>query len=188
MQAEQRGARVERHGDVRLVEYHLNGATMNDHSAKLTEEAAPFLENGESVLAAIMAAPKGSVSAHAGGAGGQLSTSFVRGMGKRAVNRELSAAEQGGIRIVAGQMGIILTPRRLLVLDLGTTTINKEPEVKELLSAIPLGNIVAIEGKRSGILGVLAITPSVGGEVKLQCQAKPAREFAEAFDRAKAAS
>jgi hypothetical protein len=48
-----------------------------------------------------------------------------------------------------------------------------------------LGNIAAIAGKRAGLLGALEITPSAGGEVRLQCQAKPAREFADAFDRAK---
>ncbi len=161
---------------------------MTDHSAKLSEGAAPFLESGESVLAAIMAAPKGNANAHASGAGGAASSGIVRGMGKRAVDREMTAAEEAGIRIVAGQMGVILTQRRLLVLDLGTTRITREPEVKELLSAIPLGNIATIEGKRAGLMGALEISSSAGGEVRLQCQAKPAREFAEAFDRAKTTS
>jgi hypothetical protein len=86
---------------------------MSDHRPKLSEAAAPFLESGEPVLGAIMAAPKGNANTHASGG--------------------------AGIRTVAGQMG------------------------------------------------ALEITAGGGGEVRLQCQAKPAREFADAFDRAKSA-
>jgi hypothetical protein len=163
-----------------------NGETMPDYSGKLSEGATPFLENGESILAVLMAAPKGNANAHASAGAGAASTGIVRRMGRRAVHHEMTAAEEAGIRIVAGQMGLVLTQRRLLVLDLGTTRWTRDPEVKELLSEMPLGSIASMEGKRAGLMGALEVTPIAGGRLRLQCQAKPARTFAEAFDRAKA--
>jgi hypothetical protein len=60
-------------------------------------------------------------------------------------------------------------------------------EVKEVLSTVPLGEVDSVEVKRMGLAGVMEINAG-GSSFKLEGKVNDMREFAEAFDRAKAAA
>jgi hypothetical protein len=61
-------------------------------------------------------------------------------------------------------------------------------DVKEVLSAISLGEVEAIEAKRFGLGGLLIVTPRGGQPITLEWQVGRARQFAEAFARTMSAS
>jgi hypothetical protein len=69
--------------------------------AKIKEGAAPFLEEGEEVLAAIVARPRGWTQANASGGSDDV-TELVSGtLGSRKEERNVSAAEDAGFRLAS---------------------------------------------------------------------------------------
>lgn len=142
----------------------------------ITEGAAPFLEPGEEVLAALVAAPRGYTQSVAGGLG----------IGDKQQGRAADAADQAGMRLEA-PMALALTSKRLLALAINNPVgMGVSGKVKDVLSAVPIGEVDSIEVKR--LLVGSRITLTVRGvSMKLEAgRGARAKPLAEAFDRLKA--
>jgi hypothetical protein len=146
---------------------------VSDSQDKLAEGVQPFLEAGESVRATLNAQPRGQTTAAAGGG-------IARMIGQAKTGKVHKAAGEAGIR-VAAPMGVVLTDRRLLTLDISRSLSGKPTGVKEVMSSIPLDEVDSIEAKRFGLAGVLVIVAR-GSEVKLEAgKVGAVKAFAEAF-------
>jgi hypothetical protein len=135
-----------------------------------------FLDEGEEPIAAITASPRGRNTATAAGGVGSM-------IGYKMVSGQLDKAKALGLRIESN-MALVLTRRRLVTVKVGYSMGGAITGVKGFLSAVPLGEVESIEGKRFGLGGLLIITPRGGQPILLECRAGRAREFAEAFDQA----
>ncbi len=145
---------------------------------KIKEQAESYLQPSERVLAAFIAQPRGANMARAGG----LAPSAIGG---RKVKEARSAAEAGGLQL-ARPMALALTDRRLVVLKISPPiAMGKGADVKELVSAVPLGDVDSIEIKRLLVGKVVVVT--VGGvPIKLEAGAGAnAKGLAEEFARAR---
>jgi hypothetical protein len=154
--------------------HELEGA-MSNHEEAIKQGAAPMLEPGEMILAAMVASPRGSTTAQMGGAAGLI------GGGKAGKQRE-GAAEAG--LVVERNSGLVLTPSRLATFRLGIGFTGSVKEVKELLGSLPLEEIDSLEVSRMGAAGVVKVTAH-GTEFKLEAKAGAAKDFAEAFAQAR---
>lgn len=153
---------------------------MADQLEQIGQYARTFLDDGEELVAAMTASPRGRNTAMAaGGVGSMIGTKMVQG--------QVSRAKAAGLR-VESQMALVLTDRRLLTVKVGYTLGGTINAVKEVLSAIAIGEVASIEAKRFGLGGVLTVTARGAEPIKLECQVGRARQFAEAFARAAAVS
>jgi hypothetical protein len=142
----------------------------------ITEGAAPFLEPGEEVRVAVVAAPRGYTQSVAG----------VRGVGNRQRQAATDAADQAGMRLEA-PMALALTPKRLLALAISNPVgMGVSGKVKDVLSSVPIEEVDSIEVKR--LLAGSRITLTVRGtSMKLEAGAGArAKPLAEEFARLKA--
>ena len=144
---------------------------------KIKEQALPYLEAGEHVLAAFMARPRGATTAMAGGLA----------LGGMKTARQKRAAEQGGLQL-ANPMALALTASRLLVLSISPPiAMGKGGDVKELISAAPLTDVESIEVRR--LLVGKTVTVTVRGvSFKLEAGAgADAKGLSEEFVQARRA-
>src|SRR5262245_1332953 len=148
---------------------------MSNHEEAIKAGAAPFLEPGEAVLAAIVASPRGSTTAAMGGAAG------IIGGGK--AGKQGQGAAASGL-VVERNSGLVLTPTRLVTFRLGISFTGSVKEVKELLASVPLAEVTSLEVSRMGAAGVMKVAAN-GSEFKLEAKAGPAKQFAATFDQAK---
>jgi hypothetical protein len=146
---------------------------------KIKEQAEPYLEPGERVLAAFIAQPRGANMARAGG----LAPSAIGG---RKVKEARRAAEASGLQL-ARPMALAVTDRRLVVLKISPPiAMGKGGDVKELVSAVPLTDVDSIEIKRL-LVGKVVVVTVGGAAVKLEAGAGAnAKGLAEEFARARA--
>lgn len=151
---------------------------MANHEEAIRAGAAPFLEPGEVVLAAMVASPRGSTTAQMGGAAGMI------GGGKTGKHAEGAAA--GGL-VVERNSGLVLTPTRLLTLRLAISFTGAVKEVKESLGSLPLSEVTSFEVSRMGAAGVVKVAAN-GSEFKLEAKAGPAKQFAAAYEQARGAA
>jgi hypothetical protein len=145
---------------------------------KIKEQALPYLEAGEHVLAAFMARPRGATTAGAGGLG-------PGAFGGMKTARQKRAAGQAGLQL-ANPMALALTGRRLLVLSISApVAMGKGGDVKELVSAAPLTDVESIEVKR--LLVGKTVTVTVRGvSFKLEAGAgADAKGLSDEFAHAK---
>ena len=151
---------------------------MSRQDDKLKEGARPFLEDGESVLAAFIARPRGWTQATAG--------SGLIGGKQQAQARD--GAAQAGFEL-ASPMALAVTQRRLLSLATGAPLPGGAGgAVKELVSAVPLAAVDEIRVKRLLVGKVVTVTVQ-GTPFKLEVGAgADAKGLAEAFERAKSAA
>jgi hypothetical protein len=149
---------------------------MPRHEHKIKAGAAPFLEDGEQVLAAVIAAPRGFTQQAAG--------SMQLGSAQRA--RAHGAAELVDLRLEA-PMAVAITQRRLLTLRIGTPIgLGIGGKVKELMSAVPIGDVDSIAVKRLALGYTITLTVC-GVAITLEANAAArARAFASTFERATA--
>jgi hypothetical protein len=141
----------------------------------ITEGAVPFLEPGEEVLAALVAAPRGHTQSVAG----------VREIGNKQQQTATDAADQAGMRL-EGPMALALTPKRLLALAISNPVgMGASGKVKDVLSSVPIEEVDSIEVKR--LLAGSRITLTVrGASMKLEAGAGArAKPLAEEFARPK---
>jgi hypothetical protein len=152
---------------------------MSRHERKIKVGAQPFLEQGEEVLAALVARPRGWTQKTAG--------SFV--FGSRQEGRNRAAAEQSGLELTS-PMALAVTQRRLLSLSIGSPIgLGIGGTAKELVGAVPISDVDAIEAKRLALGWVVTITVRGGEPIKLEANAAAgARALADAFVQAKAAA
>jgi hypothetical protein len=137
---------------------------------KIVEGAGPYLEEGEEILAAFVARPRGWTQSQAG----------VRGVGLRQQAKSREGAEAANFEL-ASPMALAITPRRLLSLKLGGAAVGAG-EVQELVSAAPLSEVDSIKLKRL-LVGKVVVVTVRGQEFKLEAGAGAnAKGLVEAFD------
>jgi len=154
--------------------------------AKIMEGAAPFLEQGEEVLAAIVARPRGWTQSTAS-AGGGAAAGMVGGMiGGKKQQQSVDAARESGFEL-ASPMALAVTPRRLLSLKVTAPVgLGIGMKVQELVSAVPIGDVDSIEVKRLAVGKTVTVTVR-GVPFVLEVGAGAnANGVAEALERAKA--
>jgi hypothetical protein len=121
---------------------------------KIKEQARPYLQPVERVLAAFIARPRGATTAAAGGLAGGI-------IGGRQVVQQKRAAQDAGLQL-ASPMALTLTDRRLLVLRVSPPiAMGKGGDVKDLVSEAPLTDVDSIDVKR--LLAGKVVTVSVRG-------------------------
>jgi hypothetical protein len=133
----------------------------------------------EEILGAAFAKPRGSTTAVAGGG------LIGREIGSQWAGKQRKGAEAAGIKL--GNPGAVaVTPANLLSLAVKVSMMGQIKEVTEILSTVPLAEVESLEVSRMGMAGVMTIT--VGESAfKLEGKAGDMKEFADTFDRAKAA-
>jgi len=150
----------------------------NSYEDKIKRQAQPYLEAGEQVIAGFIAQPRGATTARIGG----LGPSPVGGM---RISRQNRAADGAGLQ-VANPMALALTDSRLLVFRISKPiAIGKGGDVKDLISAVTLGDVDSIEIKRL-LVGTIVIVTVRGVAIKLEAGGGAnAKGFAQNFARAK---
>jgi hypothetical protein len=151
------------------------GDLMSRYEEKVKAGAQRFLEPGEQVVAAVVAAPRGYTQAAAGS----------MQLGAAQQGRATDAAAAAGL-VLRAPMALALTQQRLLTLNIGTPIgLGIGGKVKELLSAVPLADVQAIEVKRLALGYTITVTVR-GVAFKLEANAASgAKAFGEAFDTAR---
>jgi hypothetical protein len=146
---------------------------------KIKEQARPYLDAGEHVLAAFVAQARGATTAEMGGVGPSAIGSMKTGKQRR-------AAEEAGLQL-ANPMALALTESRLLVLAIGQPiALGKGGDVTDLVSAAPLTDVESIEVKRLLIGKTVTVTVR-GVPIKLEAGGGAnAKGLAEEFARIKA--
>lgn len=148
------------------------------HERKIKEGAKPLLDDGEEVLAAFVARPRGWTQATAGS----------MHLGARQQGAAYAAGEAAQLPL-ASPMALALTGRRLLSIKIGSPIgMGIGGNVKELVGAVPISGVDSIEVKRLALGQVVTLTVA-GAPIKLEANALAgAKRLAEEFDRAKAAA
>lgn len=155
---------------------------------KIKEGAAPYLEPGEDVLAAVVARPRGWTQSNASAGGGVAAAMVGSAIGGKKQQQNVSAAEQAGFEL-ASPMALAITQRRLLSLAIGAPIgLGMGGKVKDLVSAAPLDQVESIEVKR--LAAGKTVTVTIRGvpfvlEVGAGANAKG---IAEEFERMKSAA
>ena len=144
---------------------------------KFKQGARPFLPDGEEVIAAFVARPRGWTQAAAGG--GTL--------GHTQQGREYAAGEESGFEITS-PMALAITQQRLLVLKISSPIgLGMGGKVKELFSSVSLDEVDSIEMKKLVAGKVVTVTVR-GVPVTLEANAAAnAGGLIDVFNQAKAA-
>ena len=148
------------------------------YERKIKSGAAPLLEDGEEVLAAFIARPRGWTQATAGSVH----------VGSHQQGKAHAGAEAAGFEL-ASPMALAVTQRRLVTLKIGSPIgLGIGGAVKELVAAVPLSDVDAIEVKKLGLGSVVTVMVR-GSEFKLEANAAAGvKDFVAEFERAKAAA
>jgi len=151
-----------------------------DFEAQLKEEARSFLEPGEEILASIVAQPRGTSNSKVGGLAPQA-------IGSAWAKKSREGAEASGLTLT-NPMALALSNKRLLVFGIEKSAMGKPKGVKELVSAVPIGEVESVSVKRLLVGKTLTVSAN-GYEAKLEVGAgQDAKGLAEQFERAKAAA
>lgn len=144
---------------------------------KITQGAAPFLDDGEEVLAAFVARPRGWTQ----GAAGSIH------LGAHQQGKAIAAADSAGFEL-ASPMALAITGQRLLSLELGAAKTGVGAgDVKRLVGAVPLGEVDKLKAKRL-LMGKVVTVSVRGEEFKLEAGAGAnVSGVVEAYERGHAA-
>ena len=152
----------------------------SDFEAQLKEEARPFLEPGEEIVASIVAQPRGTSTAKAGGLGPSSIGSAWAGKSKK-------AGKQAGLALT-NPMALAVSDKRLLVFAIETSAMGKPKSIKELFSSAPIAEVDSVAVKRL-LVGKVVTVGMGGAEVKLEVgSGQDAKGLAAEFERAKASA
>jgi hypothetical protein len=140
---------------------------------KIREGARPFMEDGEEVLAAFVARPRGWTQAMAGSLH----------VGAHQQGQANAGADAAGFAL-ASPMALAITDRRLLSFSMGAQAgMGVGGGVEELVGQAPLGDVGAIKVKRL-LMGKIVELQVRGETFKLEAGAGAnAKGVAEAFAR-----
>jgi hypothetical protein len=154
--------------------------------AKLKDGAAPYLEDGEEVLAAMVARPRGWTQSNASPGGGAVAGLIGGTLGGKKQQQNVGAAEEAGFEITS-PMALAVTNRRLLSLKISSPVgLGIGGDVKELVSSAPLSEVDSIELKRLAVGKTVTVTVR-GTPFVLEVGAGAnAKGVAEAFEQARA--
>jgi hypothetical protein len=134
---------------------------MSKQEQKVKEGMPPLLDDGEEVLVAIIARPRGWGQAHAG--------SLHIGAHQQGKSRH--AAVESGFPL-ASPMSLVLTNRRLLSVSIGSPIgMGIGGEVKEIVGSANLDEVDSIEFKRLLAGKVVKLRVRGGDEIKLEVNA-----------------
>jgi len=134
----------------------------------------------EELLGAAFGKPRGATTAAV--SGGLIATEA----GARRAGSQGRGADAAGIKL--GNPGAVAVTRtRFVTMEVGVSMGGQIKEIKEVLSTVPLAQVDSVEVKRMGLAGVMEISAN-GSSFKLEGKVNDMREFAAAFDRAKAAA
>ena len=153
---------------------------MSKQEDKVKSGAAPYLEPGEEVLAAVIARPRGWTMQ----AGGPVTL----GIAGRKMGDADAAGTSAGLTL-ASPMALLVTTARVMVLKIGSPIgMGIGGAVKEFVSSLPTSEVDEIKVSRLALGKV--ITVIVGGEeIKLEVNAAAdASGIAESFTKTKAAA
>jgi hypothetical protein len=151
---------------------------MSKHRDQIVDAAAGMVE-GE-ILGAAFAKPRGATTAATGG--GVIASE----VGQRWAGRQHGGAGAAGIAI--GNPGALaVTATDLVTMEVAVSLTGQIKAVKEILSVVPLTDVDSLHVKRFGMAGVMEIVAG-NAEFKLEGKVADLREFAEAFERAKASA
>lgn len=144
---------------------------------KIIEGAGPFLDDGETVLAAFVARPRGWTQSQAGSLH----------LGGHQQGKAMEGAAAAGFEL-ASPMALAITERRLLSLELGAAKTGVGAgAVKGLAGAAPLADVDDLKVKRLLLGKVVTVTVS-GQEFKLEAGAGAnVAGVVEAYERSGAA-
>ena len=150
---------------------------MSKHQEQIVAAAAGKLD--EEILGAAFAKPRGATTAAAGGGvAGQI--------GQKWAGKQTKGAAAAGFEV--GNPGAVaVTPTSLVTMKVKVSFMGAIKEVTDVLSVVPLAAIDSLEVKRMGTAGVMEIT-SGGASFKLEGKAGDMKEFAEVYERARAAA
>jgi hypothetical protein len=153
--------------------------------AKIKDGAAPYLESGEEVLAAMVARPRGWTQQSASPGGGAAAGLIGGAIGGKKQQANIGAAEESGFEITS-PMALAVTNRRLLSLKISSPVgLGIGGDVKELVSSAPLSEVDSIEVKRLAVGKTVTVTVR-GTPFALEVGAGAnAKGVAEAFEQAK---
>jgi hypothetical protein len=156
--------------------------------AKIKDGAAPFLEPGEEVLAAMVARPRGWTQSNASPGGGVMAGAVGGLLGGKKQQENIGAAQDAGFEL-ASPMALAVTNQRVLSLGISNPVgLGIGGDVKELVSAAPLSAVDSIELKRLAVGKTVTVTVR-GTPFVLEVGAGAnAKGVAEEFERAKAAA
>jgi hypothetical protein len=154
--------------------------------AKIKDGAAPYLEQGEEVLAALVARPRGWTQQSASPGGGAAAGLIGGAIGGKKQQENIAAAGESGFEITS-PMALAVTDRRLLCFKISSPVgLGIGGDVKELVSEAPLAEVDSIEVKRLAVGKTVTVTVR-GTPFVLEVGAGAnAKGVAEEFERAKA--
>ncbi|MEP7203234.1 MAG: hypothetical protein ABI894_11520 [Ilumatobacteraceae bacterium] len=148
---------------------------MAAYDKKLKEGAQPFLDEGEQVLAAFIARPRGWTQSMAG----------ARPLGHAQMSENTAGAAASGFEL-ASPMALAVTQRRLLTLSIGSPIgLGIGGKVKGIAGSAPLSAVDSIEIQRLAVGKTITVT--IEGQLfKLEANAAAdAKGFVETFEHAK---
>jgi hypothetical protein len=123
---------------------------------KIKEQAQPYLESGERVLAAFIGQPRGATTAKMGGVAPGV-------IGGTKTGKQERAAGEAGLEL-ANPMALALTESRLVVLGVSPPiALGKGGDVKRLVSAALLTGVDSIVVKRLLVGKTVTVTVTVRG-------------------------
>ena len=153
---------------------------------KIKEGAAPYLEQGEEVLAAMVARPRGWTQSSASPGGGAAAGLIGGAIGGKKQQQNVAAAKESEFEITS-PMALAVTDRRLICFKISNPVgLGIGGDVKELVSAAPLSEVDSIEVKRLAVGKTVTVTVR-GTPFVLEVGAGAnTKGVAEEFERAKA--
>lgn len=155
---------------------------------KIKEGASEFLDQGEDVLAALVARPRGWTQARASAGGGVPAALIGGAIGNKKQRRSVEAAEAGGFPL-PNPMALAVTQRRLLAFEIASPIgLGIGGKVKRLVSAVPLAEVDSIEVKRLAVGKTVTVSVRGSAFVLEVGAGANAGGLAEAFERAKTAA
>jgi hypothetical protein len=151
---------------------------MSKHQEQII--AAAVGKVSEPIIAAAWAKPRGATTAVAGGG------IIVGAIGGKQVRNQRKSAEAAGI-VLASPGAVAVTATSFLSMSVKVSLGGAIKEITEVLSSLPLADVDSVEVSRMGLTGVMKITAD-GNTFKLEGKVGDMKEFADAFDQAKASA
>src|SRR4051794_17655635 len=125
---------------------------------KIKEGAAPLLEPGEEGLAAFVARPRGWTQATASPGGGAVAGRVGGALGGEKQGENVAAAGDAGFEL-ASPMALAATQRRLLSPAIAAPIgLGMGGKVKNLVSAVHIGEVESIVSKRLAVGKIVTVT------------------------------
>lgn len=149
---------------------------MSNHQQQIIAAAAGKI--AEPILGAAFAKPRGATTTAIGGG------AIAGAIGSRKVSQQTEGAKAAGV--VLGNPGAVaVTATSFVTMNVKVSFLGQIKEITEVLSSVPLTEVDSVQVKRMGAAGVMEISAH-GNSFKLEGKAGDMKDFATAFEQAKA--